>query len=300
MTNTLGTTIINKGINEVDMIVPVHYVDWSFFSSNVKSWLKEIPVKTLYFGCNNPDKQYRDELKDYLSQYKKIEFIDQSNFKTLGMQIADLMKRVNTEYFVYCHNDVHIAPYSFLVMEAHMLEGDVGIVEGERVQYSYDCEDNIPKVYAYYHFRERSFSGYQLFKKEAIANILDRIEDDYIYRNEDIIFQNVCEDNGFRYVKALSAMHIHTCSPVNHKWTPNGENGDKARAITFDMQIKGIVKYCSPNAITKKAWRDAFGVCFRENGTDLFEFVDNFVGDNIAWKKAIQETIMDLLRVVYK
>ena len=42
-------------IEEVDMIVPAHLVDWTYFSSNVKSWFEEIPIKTLYFGCNNPN-----------------------------------------------------------------------------------------------------------------------------------------------------------------------------------------------------------------------------------------------------
>jgi len=277
-----------------DMIVPTHYVDWNYFGSNVKSWIKEIPVKTLYLGCNNPDKGYIESLRTYLSQFASIVVIDQRGIKTLGMQLADLFKRTNTEFVCYCHADARPTPHSFLVLEADM-EDHVGIVESERVSYPYEDPKSFPTVYPYYYYRNRSFSGYQLFRMEAIDDFLQFIEDDYIYRNEDIIFQNVCEEAGFHYQKSF-AMHIHTNSNVNHKWTPQGEEGEDARAKTFDMQIKGIVKYCTPDPITKKAWIAAYGQCFRLNGTNLFDFIDDFVvKENPKWKNAIQEAISELI-----
>ena len=95
-------------------------------------------------------------------------------------------------------------------------------------------------------------------------------------------------------------MHVHTCTMLNQRWTPLSEEGEDARKITFDMQIKGIVKYCTPNSISIKAWRDAFGVCFTHYKTDLFEFIDNFVMKvNPEWKGAIQETISELLGSIY-
>lgn len=289
-------------IEKVDMIVPSFYVDWNYFSCNVDSWLKEIPLGTLYFGCNNPDEKYRMKLKNYLEKRnEKIKFIDQFGIKTLGMQITDLMKRVQTDFFVYCHTDAQPTPNSFLVLEKEM-EEDVGIIESERVQYDYENPKGHPTVYPYYYYRPRSFSGYQLFRMKAIENILDKIEDDYIYRNEDIIFQNVCTQNGYKYLKSW-AMHIHTCSQVNHKWTPFGEElSDKeARIKTFDMQVKGIVKYCTPDDITKVAWRDAFGVCYRENNLDLFAFDRDFVQKtNPQWSRAIQDSINEMLDGIYK
>ena len=284
-------------IKECDMIVPTHLVDWNYFGANVKSWLKEVPIKTLYLGCNNPDEGYIKELKTYLSQYKCIEVIDQRGIKTLGMQLADLFKRCDTEFVCYCHADARPTPHSFLVLEADM-ESDVGITESERVQYKYENPLPYPTEYGHYYYIDRSFSGYQLFRMNAIRDFLQFVEDDYIYRNEDIIFQNVCENAGYRYQKSFS-MHIHTCSRVNIIWTPQGEEigAKEARAETFDMQIKGIVKYCTPDDLTKRAWRDAWGVCFKENGTGLFEFIETFVREvNPKWEKGIQESITELLK----
>ena len=286
-------------IKEVDLICTSHHLNWNFFSNNLQSWLREIPIGTIYFGNNNPDKKYRDMVKDYLSSYERVEFIDQFGIKTLGMNIADLMKRTSTELFVFCHADVEITPHAWLVMEADMNK-KVGIIESERVQYPYENVKSYPTVYSHYHYRERAFSGFQLFRMEAIKDILERIEDDYIYRNEDIIFQNACINAGFEYKKSW-AMHVHSnVHTTNHKWTPQGEECEDARAITFEMQVKGIVKYCTPNSLTKNAWRDGFGAYYKETRADLFDFIDNFVmKTNPVWKEAIQDTIMKLIGRVY-
>jgi len=289
-------------IKECDCIVPAHFIDWDFFSSNVKSWLEELPIRKLFFGCNNPDDDYIKTLKDYLTKTdNRIEFIDQRGIKTLGMQIVDLMKRVETELFCYCHTDAQPTRYSFLVLEADM-EDDVGIVESERVQYSYDKPKSHPDFYPFRYYIDRSFSGYQLIRKKAIESFFDKIEDDYVYRNEDIIFQNVCMEAGFRYIKSFG-VHIHTCSNTNHKWTPQGKQLSEleAKALTFDMQIKGIVKYCVPNDITKKAWQDGFGQCYRSNKLNVFDFIEDFVKKvNPIWEQAIKDIINQLLGDIYR
>lgn len=287
-----------KTENKYDLIVPTHFVDWKYFTSNVKSWLDYLPLNKVYIGNNNQNEKDFNTIKEFLERYHEIEFVDQRGIKTLGMQIADLMKRTEGELFLYNHADVRIVKHSILVMEAFM-EEDVGIVESERVQYDYINPKSYPDQYPYYAFRDRSFSGFQMFRRAAIQEILDKIEDDYIYRNEDIIFQNACEEAGYKYEKALSALHVHTCSSVNHKWTPQGEftSEQEARAKTFDMQIRGLVKYCSPTKIAVDAWRDAFGICCAENNTDLFDFVEGFVREtNPAWEPAIKKTIKELLR----
>ena len=284
-----------------DLICPTHYVDWKYFSSNVQSWFDNLPIKTLYLGNNNPDPKYRKMLKEFVEGFENAVFVDQTGIKTLGYQITDLMKKTEGDVFIYNHADVRIAPHSILVMEA-TLEDDVGIVESERVQYDYEHPKEYPDQYPYYYYRTRSFSGFQLIRKESIWDIVEKIEDDYVYRNEDIIFQNACTKNGFRYEKALSALHVHTCSMVNQKWTPQGEytTDEETIAETFDMQIKGIVKYCTPDEITRVAWRDAFGVAFQKCGVDLFEFIEEFVMKvNPIWREAIQETISDLIRGIY-
>lgn len=288
-------------IKECDCFVVAHYVDWNYFVKNIEAILEEVPVRTFYFGCNNPDKKYQKTLREFLEGYDKIEYIDQTGIKTLGMQIVDLMKRCTTDYFVYCHADARPTRHSFLVLEADMFTEDpndtrsVGIVESDRIQYAYNNPQLYPTEYPYYYYRSRSFSGYQLFRKEAIENFLDIAEDDYIYRNEDIIFQNVCERNSFRYVKSFG-MHVHTCSNVNHKWTPQGIElpYEDAHRLTMEMQVKGIIKYCTPDDNTIKAWRDAFGVYCSQNDINIFEYIESI--QEPEWKKAIEKAIIELLR----
>lgn len=280
-------------LNDIDCIVPCNLVDWNYFPSNLNSWLEELPIKTLYLGCNNLKEEIFDGIKDYLSGNDKIEFIDQRGIKTLGMQIVDLMKRVNSEWFVYCHSDAYIIKHSFLMMEAE-IEDDVGIIESEHLNYN-----GKKWIFPNYHNIPRSFSGFQLFRKKAIENILDKIEDDFIFRNEDIIFQNVCQNNKYRFIKSW-AFHIHYAT-INHRWTPQGVECENAEAITYDMQSKGIVKYCTPNEITKKAWRAGFGGCIRYNNANIFDFINNFVKKvNPVWENAIKKVVMDLITGVYK
>jgi hypothetical protein len=291
-------------ITEVDCFVPCHFVDWGFFRSNIQAMLNEIPIRKLYVGCNNPKEEYLDDLRSFLSKHEKIEFVDQRGIKTLGMQIVDLMKRCTTEFFVFCHADAKPRRHSFLVLEADMLIPDpndkrkAGIIESDRVQFDYTNPKKFPDQYPHYYYRDRSFSGYQLFRREAVEHFFDKIEDDYIYRNEDIIWQNVCEANGYRYVKS-SGMHVHTCSVVNHQWTPQGVEltQKEARALTFDMQVKGLVKYCEPTELAVNAWRDAIGICISENGLDLWEFIDGYITEtNPEWVTHIKKTLVDLLK----
>jgi len=301
--------ISKNKIKEVDVMVPVHFIDGNYFGANVQSWFDELPVRRILVGCNNPNKKEYEGIKDFLSEYDKIEFIDQRGIKTLGFQITDLMKRMETVFFCYCHADAQPTRHSFLVLEAEIDTKDedddrpVGIIESERVSYNYTAPKQYPDVYPHNYYRNRSFSGYQLIRKEAIESILDKIEDDHVYRNEDIIFQNVCENNGFRYVKSFG-MHVHTTSSkANDRWTPQGIELEyhEARKITFDMQIKGIVKYCTPDEVTKIAWRDGFGQCIRENNADLFGFIEDFVKkENPEWEEAIKEIIMDLIVGFYR
>ena len=66
-------------------------------------------------------------------------------------------------------------------------------------------------------------------KKIAFKNVVSKIEDDYLYRNEDMIFQSECLNNDFEYKKTWS-MHVH--QTINQKWT-------KDWVETHQMQWKG-------------------------------------------------------------
>lgn len=281
-----------------DLIVPTNLMDFKYFTSNVQSWYKYLPIKKLYIGSNCQDKKTYQGLKDYMDTKENVEFIDQRGIQTLGMQITDLMKRTTTEWFIYCHSDVEIAKYSFLVMEAFKQEEKVGIIESERVQYTKENPKHYPDQYPHYHYIPRSFSGYQLIYKPSIQDVIEEIEDDYVFRNEDIIFQNRCVANGYRYVKALSALHVHTPTMTNLQWTPKGlfTTKEEAEKETYDMQVKGIVKYCVPDSISMEALFKALSVCHTRFGLDLFEFIKGFVSQtNPPWEEEIMKEMLQRL-----
>ena len=95
-------------------------------------------------------------------------------------------------------------------------------------------------IYKNYYNMNRAYSGFQIFQKKAIEPLIDRIEDDYIYQNESMIFQYECMNNGFDYIKTL-ALHIH--QTIN-KLTLHDED------VTTMIQWRGLVKYSQPTEIT--------------------------------------------------
>lgn len=204
----------------IDVICPVYWINNSFLR-NVVSWQTELPFRKIFLGINN-SKLPMDSVNP------SIEVIDQTHLRTLGACLVDLMKRVETEWFAFIHADVWVIPESFKRMN-NIIDKNMGIMESEHIH----LEDGVPKYYNY--FKEsRAYSGFQLIRKKAIESILDKIEDDYVYRNEDLIFQNVCNANGYGYAKTR-IKHLHQVSK-------NGKNTFSEKEI-HDMQWKGLVKY---------------------------------------------------------
>ena len=224
--------------NSVDIICPIYWINNSLFLDNVKSWIEEIPTNRIIFGMNNKDIELKGK---WLKKIKKIaprltiQIVDQTHLKTLGMCLSDLMKRVETPWFVFVHSDVRLLPDTFACMARHT-QLECGIIESERIFYN-----GKTSTYGKTHQVERAYSGFQLIQKESIANLLDEIEDDFIYRNEDLIFQSRCMENGYKYVK-VRAYHIHQI--INSKWTVSEKETDF-------MQWKGLVKYTQPNKINR-------------------------------------------------
>lgn len=226
-----------------EIICPCYWVDKELFEDNLKSWIQEINPPKIYLGVNNPSALLY--LKEIKKKYPVIEIINQLHLKTLGGCLADLMKRVSTEWFVFVHADVRITPYAFLVMQQYQKE-DSGIIESHREHWDglvrHIRGEALPEYKASrYYFRSRSFSGLQLIQMKAIRSLVDRLEDDFLYRNEDMIFHAECVKNGYKYHKTW-AMHIHQIT--NKKWTFD----DK---MTHRMQYQGFIKYTELNDLTE-------------------------------------------------
>lgn len=229
-----------------DVMCPLYWVN-DYFPQNMQRWFEEIPIHTLYLGINNPNLIV--EFDD-----PRIQVIDQVHYKTLGPCLTDLMKRVETDWFVYVHADAEPLRGSFKML-CKDIDKSVGIIESERILWNgvmqdgepYFQPDDIPKR----HQTLRPYSGFQLIQKKAIAPLLDKIEDDYVYRNEDIIFQSECLANGFEYKKNWG-LHVHQV--LNSHWTHDYNK-------THYMQVLGILKYAQPNERNKKTLTDPLKWC---------------------------------------
>lgn len=231
---------------EFDVICPLYWIN-KYFEKNVGRWFDEIPIKTLYLGINNPNLVI--ELDN-----QEIEIVDQVQHKTLGPCLAELMKKVTTEWFVYLHADVEPLRGSFGMLCRDLRE-DVGIIESERLLWHGKMENgepffNDPNLLNR-HSTLRPYSGFQLIRKKAIEPLLDKIEDDFVYRNEDIIFQSECLKNGFEYVKSWG-LHVHQV--LHSNWTHDYQK-------THLMQVKGIIKYTQPTKQNKKPLVDPLIWC---------------------------------------
>ncbi len=229
----------------MDLICPVYWLEEDLFEANLKSWIKELPINRIFLGVNNKDKLAY--CYDLIEEYDQIYIIEQLEYKTLGACLAELMKQVTTDWFVFVHSDVRITPNAFRIMEPYM-NSKTGIIESERLHWDGQCDkygENGETIwfpsytYTNYYNRNRAFSGFQIFQKKAVIDLINKIEDDYLYRNEDIIFQSECLEKGFDYIKTY-AMHIHQV--IDPKWTFD-------RNSTNMMQWQGIVKYSNPNDI---------------------------------------------------
>lgn len=281
-------------ITEVDLFCPIFAVNWQYFEDNIASWIRELPIRKAFVGCPNPDLKEYQKIKECIEQYENFEFYDQRQYKTAGICFAELMKKVETEWFVYVHSDAFLTRFSFLVLKAEAeLNRKVGIIESERIQYPYENPKPYPNLYPAYHYFPRAFSGYQLIRKKAIEKFINKIEDDYISNNEDIYFQNACENAGYRYIKSM-AMHEHRTSSLNLIRTPTHQilPEKERRYLTYDMNLKALVKYCTPSQITLETWMNAFTTAYIENGFVLSYFIENFVRKyNPIWEKYIIDEI---------
>ena len=282
-------------MEDVDLFCPIFSVNWKNFKDNVESWIKEIPIRKAYIGCANPNNYEFRRIKDYIERLENFEFYDQRHYTTAGICFAELIKKIKTKWFVYVHSDVWLTPFSFLVLKAEAENNQkAGIIESERVQLTLDNQE-YPTEYPWYYYRDRAFSGYQLIRKDAVMDLVNQIEDDYISNTEDICFQNACQNAGFDYIKSF-AMHVHRISKLNSIRTPTHKILPKEEIfqVTFDMNMKAIVKYCTPTEITLNSFINSYMNLY-EYGSVLFEFIVNFVRKvNPQWEDPIIQKIQEM------
>ena len=235
--------VINKEKEKgVDVIIPIINTN-ELWETNLYNFYKSIPINRLLIGNGG----CTDESIDIVEKFPRVEVFDHSEYKSQGYSISNLMKAVETDYFIYLHADVYLPPGWFDQMYKHRNEFEW-----------FECYRHFTVMIEYTNHvqnnHERSYSGSQFGSKEAFHKFVDKIDDDFLQRNEDIIFSELIIANGGKYGRVSDTFHYHQM--LNKR----GEKEPKLSEVTFkkesdpvwekrifNMQAKGIIKYLQPN-----------------------------------------------------
>ncbi|MBX9845837.1 MAG: glycosyltransferase family 2 protein [Xanthobacteraceae bacterium] len=226
----------------VDIIIPVLSSN-ELWEKNLISIYREIPVNRLLLG----DAGCADDTITTARKFPRVEVLDHRHFKSLGYSVRELIKAVETEWFIYLHSDVYLPDGWFDTMRKHQGEYDW-----------FGCPMRITALIEYPLVnRERPYAGSQMGRKSAFMGGIDRIDDDYVYRQEDFVFARIVEDGNFRHGKIEDTFHYHQLMPRLYG------NDDRARKFTgieigwemspeeelttVETQVRGTIKYLRPD-----------------------------------------------------
>ena len=281
----------------IDVLIPLVHTN-ELWRSNLLSIYREIPVNRLLIG----DGGCIDDSIEVVQDFPRVVIFDHSDFVSLGYSIRKLIEAVETEWFVYLHSDVYLPEGWFDAMRPHQDRYDwfeCGRHITFLVDYPLDLTDT-----------ERAYSGSQMGRKAAFRDVLPVIDDDYLYRNEDIILADLVKRAGFRYGRVGDTFHYHQVMETPGPWSRRigafslqVEQSREEEIRASMMQAKGIIKYMNP--------RSDFGVAYHvARLLDLGElswsdFKRWVVKTDPAWlpyirRELVKERLRAFLRAAYR
>lgn len=225
--------------NAVDVIIPVYHTN-ELWRANLYSIFREVPVKRLLIS----DGGVIDDSLDVVKDFPRVEILDHKKYNTLGKCIAELIKSVTSEWFIYLHSDVYLPKGWFDSMVKYQSEYDW-----------YGCPMKITVMVKYkLNEPKRPYAGSQIGRKDAFKNV-DIIDDDYVYRQEDFVFNKIVEDSGYKTGKVEDTYHYHQVMyrkskgfDLNVKSVKiETDTNESEKLRTKEMQLRGIVKYLEPD-----------------------------------------------------
>lgn len=282
---------VNSNEELLDVIIPLYHVN-RFFRNNLKSYFKEIPINRVIIGNAGAD----DGVLDVLKEFPRVEILDHRHYKSLGFSLRDLVEKTQTRKFIYLHADVYLPDNWF------------NIIKTESTYYDwFECDQTIA-VECEYLFKSsdsmRAYSGSQIGCSEIMKKAVSEIDDDFLYRNEDIIIQNLLVKCGGKYGKTAKTTHIHQLT---------NKGGVHARRITgvqvnFEVSSAekersnhtysyGIIKYlnpedCSPDVV--ESVNLAIAGLIVESNISAEQIRDFVINSNIVWIPFLTSLTSDL------
>lgn len=229
----------------VDVVVPIMNTN-PFWEQNLHNWYSRIPIGNLILG----DGGTTDGSLEIAQKFPRVKILDQKEFKSLGFALRKLFEEVRSPWFIYLHADVTLPPGWFEAMVKNQSKYDWF----ESNQKNFICFEYLAIDHGRNEF-PRAYSGAQMGRKEAFEKITAKVDDDYLYRNEDIIWGALIEGAGFKYGRTADTYISHQITNKNGEKEPKLASVAIARAVdpswekrTADMQARGIIKYLPPSS----------------------------------------------------
>ncbi|EFL50798.1 glycosyl transferase family 2 [Solidesulfovibrio fructosivorans JJ]] len=285
---------LSDSAGAVDVIIPIVHSN-ELWRKNLISIYREIPVNRLLLG----DGGCIDNSLDVAAKFPRVSIFDHKEYKTLGYSIRKLVEQVETDWFLYLHSDVYIPAGWFDGMSAHCGQYDW-----------FECEQQMVYLVEYPNKfagnpRGFGFGGTQMGRKKAFDAMLHEIDDDFLYRNEDIIIRTLLQKKGFAWGFVDNLFHYHQNvyknSPRARKITNfsyDVEVSPEEDVRTNIMQIKGYIKYLAPTELLARDVRDFYlpKLLYKE-GMDYSAFLQWVKEINPAWLPHLpSEHVVESLR----
>jgi hypothetical protein len=283
----------------VDVIMPVVHTN-ELWEENLRSIYREIPVNRLLIG----DGGCIDDSIETARKFPRVEVFDHREYTSLGFSLCQLIEAVETPWFAYFHSDVYVPPGWFEGMQSHVDEFD-WFESAQRAALLVDYSRDYSRV-------NRPYSGGQMGRREAFHDVLSRVEDDYLYRNEDIVLAGMIEQAGHRYGRADDVFLYHQTMHKPSAWgrrirsvAIDVESDPAEEARVWPMQVKGIINYLQPSDSAVRHVRCALLNWAARPDFSWSEFREWVRDTNPDWLPHLQRSwllkrrIADVARVAY-
>jgi glycosyltransferase involved in cell wall biosynthesis len=225
----------------VDVIIPIMHTN-ELWLKNIHSIYREIPVNRLIIS----DDGCVDDSIDIVRKFPRVTVLNHRDFKSLGFSLRKLIENVQSEWFVYLHSDVYLPPAWFDHMCAARSDYD-WFESAQRTTVLVE----VPLTYAE---QFRAASGSQMGRKAAFETVLPRIDDDFLYRTEDIVLARLINDAGYRYGRVNTTFCHHQLMDKKSLWTRKVDSitvsisrSPEEEAREYETQLYGLLKYLKPD-----------------------------------------------------
>lgn len=266
----------------VDVIIPVIHTN-ELWETNLLSFYREIPIRKLLIG----DGGCIDDSMDIVKKFPRVQIFDHKEFVSLGYSLRKLIEAIETEWFIYLHSDVYLPPGWFNAMRSYQNKYDW-----------FECNQRTTLLVEHdldYSNYTRPLSGAQMGRVSAFEKVLPNIDDDYLYRNEDIVLAELVKRSGFRYGRADNTFHYHQTLRKPTPWSR------KVKSVQIEVELsreeevrtcmtwaKGIVKYLAPPLLSQSVIQNVNRLQELDELTwkDFYDWVKT---ENPAWLPILRQ-----------